>query len=614
NIQHFSIDKETFTNIDFASHCGFKTIRKIVKKPNGDLWFSAWEGGIGYISNDTIPVANCYNVFPQNQNCFTIFSCSKTEILAGTFNNGLQLLNIQNNTLQQVKHKNINHTLSFRSISSDRFQNTWFGTSKGIIRKGQFPYQFPDNCYAPGEQMADKYRSRDREKLPPELVKRFFGDNPEDLSCFANYKDSVYWIGTWTNGLIKYHKKTNQTKRYVPGQNTNLSLGFINDIFIDHEQSVWIATHGGLNEYDPITDDFIQYHVSPGTKTENILKILPGEQEDYLWLSSGKGIIRFNKKDKEFLVFDHHHNIPKLEFVPGSGEVEKDNKLVFGAESGVFSFYPDSIKYDSLPPLLSIRKIFVNGKPVAYKNNRVLQLSKNENNINIWMQTSNLTLPERVRYRYKMSRVCDTWQDNGYNHEVSFTNLAPGDYTYQFNACNPDLVWANSPLKLDIVIKDNRQRTIFILLIILFLSAAAVAVIIIRKKKIAVKKIKYSGTKISEDILQEYFQQLECYMQNQKPFKQKALHLDDVAKKLNIHPNYLSQAVNQLSGNNFFDYVNRYRVEESKKLLKDPAFENHNLMGIGFEAGFNSKSSFYAVFKKYTGMTPAQYRKKHLKK
>jgi len=211
-----------------------------------------------------------------------------------------------------------------------------------------------------------------------------------------------------------------------------------------------------------------------------------------------------------------------------------------------------------------------------------------------------------------MNRVCDTWQDNGYNYEVTFTNLEPGAYTFQFNACNPDLVWAKSPLKLDIVIKDNRQRTIFILLIITFFSAAVV--IIIWKKKIPEKKIKYSGTKISEDSLQEYFQQLEYYMQNKKPFKQKALHLDDVAKTLNIHPNYLSQAVNRLSGNNFFDYVNRYCIEESKKLLKDPTFDNHNLMGIGFEAGFNSKSPFYAVFKKYTGMTPAQYRKKHLNK
>ena len=59
---------------------------------------------------------------------------------------------------------------------------------------------------------------------------------------------------------------------------------------------------------------------------------------------------------------------------------------------------------------------------------------------------------------------------------------------------------------------------------------------------------------------------------------------------------------------NFYDLVNGCRVEEAKRLLLDPKNKNYTILSIGFEAGFNSKTTFNTIFKKFTGLTPTEYK------
>nr|WP_246223704.1 AraC family transcriptional regulator [Fulvivirga kasyanovii] len=83
----------------------------------------------------------------------------------------------------------------------------------------------------------------------------------------------------------------------------------------------------------------------------------------------------------------------------------------------------------------------------------------------------------------------------------------------------------------------------------------------------------------------------------------------DIAERLGISVGYLSQIINEQSDKNIPDYLNYYRVEEVKKMLLDPDFDQYSLLAIGFEAGFNSKTAFYTAFKKETGTTPANFKK-----
>ncbi len=108
---------------------------------------------------------------------------------------------------------------------------------------------------------------------------------------------------------------------------------------------------------------------------------------------------------------------------------------------------------------------------------------------------------------------------------------------------------------------------------------------------------------------QELISRLLNYMEGKRPYLDPELTLSQLAKDLNISRSLLSQSINDGIGDNFYDFVNKYRVEEVKRLMIAPEVRNFNLLGIALESGFKSKSTFNLIFKRFTGLTPTEYRK-----
>ena len=97
-------------------------------------------------------------------------------------------------------------------------------------------------------------------------------------------------------------------------------------------------------------------------------------------------------------------------------------------------------------------------------------------------------------------------------------------------------------------------------------------------------------------------------MSEDKPYLNSDLTLNDLSEKLEISSHNLSEILNTQLNQNFFDFVNQYRIDEVKKNLADQKMDHLTLLSIAFDAGFNSKSGFNAIFKRYTNLTPSQYR------
>jgi AraC-like DNA-binding protein len=104
-------------------------------------------------------------------------------------------------------------------------------------------------------------------------------------------------------------------------------------------------------------------------------------------------------------------------------------------------------------------------------------------------------------------------------------------------------------------------------------------------------------------------EQLKEYMIAKEPFLESSLTIQDLALKLNLNSRDLSVLINQSLNKHFFDFINEYRIEKAKKLLKDTSKKELTVLEILYEVGFNSKSSFNTAFKKQTGITPTQFRK-----
>ena len=133
---------------------------------------------------------------------------------------------------------------------------------------------------------------------------------------------------------------------------------------------------------------------------------------------------------------------------------------------------------------------------------------------------------------------------------------------------------------------------------------------ILEAEEAATEKTHAKKAKPADGKIQETMNRILLLMVEEKLYQEAELTLHQLAERLQI-PNYqVSQALNEGLKKNFYDLINGYRVEEAKRLLLDEKSRNYTILSIGFEAGFNSKTTFNTVFKKFTGLTPTEFRDK----
>ena len=106
--------------------------------------------------------------------------------------------------------------------------------------------------------------------------------------------------------------------------------------------------------------------------------------------------------------------------------------------------------------------------------------------------------------------------------------------------------------------------------------------------------------------------ELKQLMEQKQPYLNPTLTIFELAKLIDMQPHQLSKLINKEFGCNFFEYINRYRIESFKKCMLENKFKDFTLLGVAFECGFNSKSAFNRIFKEQTGLTPGEFRKQHL--
>jgi AraC-like DNA-binding protein len=124
---------------------------------------------------------------------------------------------------------------------------------------------------------------------------------------------------------------------------------------------------------------------------------------------------------------------------------------------------------------------------------------------------------------------------------------------------------------------------------------------------VAAEKIKYQKSGLSADTSEAVHRQLTSVMDREKYYKNSELTLVDLAERLKVAPNHLSQVINEREGKNFYDYVNSLRVREFMQIVHRPESRKLTLFALAQDCGFNSKSSFNRYFKKITGQSPSEY-------
>jgi AraC-like DNA-binding protein len=128
-----------------------------------------------------------------------------------------------------------------------------------------------------------------------------------------------------------------------------------------------------------------------------------------------------------------------------------------------------------------------------------------------------------------------------------------------------------------------------------------------KKKNTIVNFKQYSKSGLKEEEAKTIALRINKLFQEEKVYLETDILLSRISEKLNIPCHHITETLNGLLGQNFTDFVNNYRVEEFKLLLKDKKYKKFSILALAFEVGFKSKATFNSSFKKFTKQTPSEY-------
>ena len=198
--------------------------------------------------------------------------------------------------------------------------------------------------------------------------------------------------------------------------------------------------------------------------------------------------------------------------------------------------------------------------------------------------------------------------------DAALVGLPPGNNEFRVRAISNDGLWSERAATAGFLVLPpfHRTKTFIFIIIAIIALAAGTAMFLSRYRRIKKQRSKYSTTSISGERMEKALAELEAMIEVEKVYLDPDLTLKKLAKQLKIHYNHLSRIINERFGVSFKNYINRLRIEEAKRRLADPSEKERNVTDIMYDAGFYSKSTFNTAFRKFTGMSPSQYRKKHL--
>lgn len=265
------------------------------------------------------------------------------------------------------------------------------------------------------------------------------------------------------NGKLKNHFQANKE---LPNA---LQSNYIKCIFQDSRQRVWIGSWGGgLIRYYPKNKAFVSYNEKDGLPNSVVYGILEDNQQQ-LWLSTNKGLSVFNPQTKKFRNFQETDGLQDSEFNTGSFFKSPYGRMYFGGINGLTYFDPQTaLKARKYIPKTVLIGFYADGKKglrtnqtfgvknILQKHEVTLDWSIREFSFEV--AGLGYSLPGHTRYKYKMAPFKNNWIEMGKRRYISFTNLAPGEYTLHVKAANSEGQWEKKGLQIKVIIKGPIWR------------------------------------------------------------------------------------------------------------------------------------------------------------
>ncbi len=470
-VNKFDTKREKFElyRADAAGHNSLSSslVMAIYEDLSGIVWLGTWGGGL--------------NRFDRKKNRFTHYkadpekpdSLNSDVVLAiaegrggalwlGTWGGGLNKFDPKKGVFTRYMHNpqaasSLGDNFVF-ALHQDRSGILWIGTWQGGLDR-----------FDPQKETFTHYRSRPGD--PHSLAENYVPEIYEDRS-------GILWLGTGKSGLHRFDRQTEQFTRfrYDPADANSLSSDSVRAVHEDLQGVLWIGTlGGGLNKFERDKNRWTHYTVQQGLPDNMVYGILEDDHGS-LWISTKKGLSKFNPGKETFKNYDANNGLQGDDFTAGAYYKSRRNgEMFFGGKNGFNIFQPDMVKEDTyIPPLVfTAFKRFNQLVELdqGISEIREIKIPYKDNFISFEFAALDYRNPQDVHYAYILEGFHKGWVQRGSIHHVDFTNLKGGTYMLRVKASRGQGSWNEEETSLKIIVVPPFWQTWWfrILVLVLFL-------------------------------------------------------------------------------------------------------------------------------------------------
>lgn len=376
----------------------------------------------------------------------TLLEDSKGNIWIGNNSEYLGKYDLETDSYEEImmESDNKNH-IQFRRINTfyeDTDGSLWIGTEIGALN-----YKPKENKFTALFQSKDLIFAEDK-------VNAILRDSYGEL-----------WFGT-KRGLKRYDKDNKLIEHYVRNDNQSQSISnnTITSIYEDKDKVLWVGTQGGLHQFNR-QDNSFNLITRPGKNFGDPIMGIVEDESNNLWLSSTIGIIRFNYKNNSFHVYNEADGLQSNEFNMNVFSKGRDGEIIFGGINGFNTFYPQTIKADTLVPDIYVTDFQISNQPSPQK---IIDIRKKEKVVlRHWQSTFSFQFvaidylaPANNKYAYKLEGFNEEWVYTSSNNRIAtYTNIPPGNYKFKVKASNSDEIWNEKGIEIGIEILPPIWKT-----------------------------------------------------------------------------------------------------------------------------------------------------------
>ncbi|BAX78486.1 hybrid sensor histidine kinase/response regulator transcription factor [Labilibaculum antarcticum] len=273
--------------------------------------------------------------------------------------------------------------------------------------------------------------------------------------------------------ILQKRKKENSTPFFLtvvndPKNDKSLTHNYVLAMHLDRKNRVWVGTMGGglcLLKHEKGGKIKFKSYTSEHGLPNDVIKGIEEDREGNLWISTNRGLTRFNIDTEEIRNYTISDGLQDYEFSELASYTRANGEMVFGGVNGINVFTPKEIEDNPYASHVEFTELFILNEQIltgkTYHGRVLLEnempstdsvsIKYCENSFSVGFTALHYVAPEKIKYKYRLEGFDSGWNTvNSVEPRAKYTNIPPGEYTLKVLATNNDGVWTTIPSILTI--------------------------------------------------------------------------------------------------------------------------------------------------------------------